>query len=112
MGGEPWLVRKSFIVSPTRVLQRFYDDILVETHDWPEIHLGNLANFFVLTPLEEDRILKLFGTKEPESKFSSAEIENILDDIWEDIGRGNGHYFLLYKDGHPVEVCFFGYSLD
>lgn len=43
MGAEPWLVRKPFIMNPARVLQRFYDEILKETHDWPEIRLGDNA---------------------------------------------------------------------
>lgn len=112
MGAEPWLVRKPFIVSPARVLQRFYDEILKETHDWPEIRVGDTADIFVLTPLEEDLVLDLFGTKEPESKLSSTEIEVMLDNVWEDLPRGGGHFILLHRDGNPVEVCFFGYSLD
>lgn len=112
MGAEPWLVRKPFMFNPARTLQRFYDEILIETHDWPEIRMGDSADIFVLAPLDKDLVLDLFGTKVPESKLSSIEIEDMLDDVWEDLPRGGGHFLILHKDGNPVEVCFFGYSLD
>lgn len=112
MGAEPFFVRKPFMNSPETVLKRFYDEILKSTHDWPEVKISAVADYFSLTAIEDQIILDLFGTKEPESELSSSEIENLLDNIWEKLERGKGHYLYFYKNGVPVEVCFFGYSLD
>jgi hypothetical protein len=61
-------------------------------------------------------LLAIFKTDRPtrpmvEQAFRSRDAA-ALDDMIEEIGRGEGRYFLIYQDDDPVEVFFCGYSFD
>lgn len=60
-----------------------------------------------MTPVPDDVLEELYGTTEP----TRAMVEKNMD-FFEDVDRGHGVYILLYKDGHPDEVLFAGYSFD
>ena len=64
-------------------------------------------DFCVVAPLPKDELVHLFGTDQP----TRTMIEQNMD-FYEDIERGQGVYIILYKDGHPSEIFFGGYSFD
>jgi|688.fasta_scaffold316863_2 hypothetical protein len=122
MGGEPWLVRKPFFENPARVLQRFKRDILKATPDWPEIVISevpiNLPGWpypttaCTVSALSNENLLRHFGKEQPDSSLNELDLRRALSGCWEDIQRGEGRFVVLYDEGLPREVCFFGYSFD
>ena len=121
MGGEPWLVRKPFLGGPEHVLKRHRDEILEQTPDWPEIRIGDgtprmmpgwpmPTNACTLVPFDEEQLVEMFGTDKPQETLGEDDIYE--QEFWGGIPRGEGFYFLLYREDIPVEVCFLGYSFD
>ncbi len=121
MGGEPWLIRKPFVEGPETVLKRHKAEILELTPDWPEIRIGDgtpvkmagwpmPTNACTLLPFDDEQLVEMFGTDKPQSNLDEMAIYE--QEFWDDIPRGEGHFFLLYRDDIPVEVCFLGYSFD
>jgi hypothetical protein len=49
----------------------------------------------------------LYGTDQPTRAMIEANM-----DFLEDIERGHGVYITLYKNGHPDEILFAGFSFD
>ena len=64
-------------------------------------------DYCAVAPLPKNTLVRLFGTDQP----TRAMIEQNMD-FYEDIERGQGVYIILYKDGHPSEIFFGGYSFD
>ncbi len=51
--------------------------------------------------------MELYGTEQPSHEM----VEHNMD-FFEDIGRGQGIYIIVYKDGQPSELFFTDYSFD
>jgi hypothetical protein len=69
-----------------------------------------------VSPVPRASLLAIFGTDRPtrqmvERAFRIRDCET-LDYLIEEIGRGEGRYFVLYRDDEPAEVFFCGYSYD
>jgi hypothetical protein len=58
-------------------------------------------------PVPDARLEALFGTAQPTRQMVESNM-----DFYEDIGRGEGIYIVVYKDAAPHEYCFAGYSVD
>ena len=71
------------------------------------LHVGDSPDFFTVSPIPADQLVQLFGTAQPTRAMVEAN-----DDYFEDIGRGQGRYIILYQDGQPSEIAFAGYSFD
>lgn len=68
-------------------------------------------DFGVITPLDKDSIVEVFGTDKP----TRYEIEEVLHEGWS-VGnlcdRWEGIYVIVYRQGKPDEIFFAGYSGD
>jgi hypothetical protein len=69
-----------------------------------------------VSPIPSDRLLAVFGTGRPtrqmvEEAFQAVDNE-ALDEVIEEIERGEGRYILLYEGDRPTEIFFCGYSYD
>ena len=64
-------------------------------------------DFCAVAPLSKDEIVAIYGTDHP-----TREIVDMRHDFYENSERGQGVYFIIYKDGQPHELCFAGYSFD
>jgi hypothetical protein len=60
-----------------------------------------------VTILGDEALETYFGT----TRATRAMVEE-SDDLWEDLDRGQGIAIVLYKDDHPDEIFFAGYSFD
>ena len=56
--------------------------------------------------LGDEDLLRLYSTTEPTREM----VEDLL--FLEDAERGQGVYIIVYKDLHPSEILFAGYSFD
>ena len=63
------------------------------------------------SPLESLELLNVFGTEMPTVDMVEDEDE-VPDEIFDLIGRGQSVYVVLYKDGQPEKLLFVGYSYD
>jgi hypothetical protein len=69
-----------------------------------------------VSPVPDDRLIEIFGTDRPtrqmvEDAVKSSDNE-AMEEMIEEIERGEGRYILLYDDDRPTEVFFCGYSYD
>ena len=69
-----------------------------------------------VSPVPLASLLAIFGTDRPtrpmvERAFRIRD-SAALDELIEAIGRGEGRYFVLYRDDEPEQVFFCGYSYD
>lgn len=68
--------------------------------------------FATIRPLDAEELDELFGTRQP----SAADFDRVyhdtslLDDVLEE--RWTGRSVVIYRDGRPDEVFFWGYSGD
>ena len=69
--------------------------------------ISDQSDFCVAAPLEDAELQALYGTTQPTHNMLETNM-----DFLEDIDRGHCKYALVYKDGHPDEVLFAGYSFD
>lgn len=69
--------------------------------------VADTADYGIVRRLTEQEILDYFGTKEP-----TREIIQENSDFFDDIERGQGVCFVIYKDGAESELVFAGYSYD
>jgi hypothetical protein len=69
--------------------------------------VGDEPDFGVAARLDDDALMEYFGTAQPTRETVSANW-----DFFEDIERGQGIYFVVYKNGKPDELYFAGYSYD
>jgi hypothetical protein len=69
--------------------------------------VGSRADYDVVVPLSEKRLLELYETTQP----SRDMVEKNMD-FFEDIERSQGIYLITYHEGRPSEILFAGYSYD
>ena len=69
-----------------------------------------------VSPVPRASLLAIFGTDRPTRPMAERAFRirdsAALDELIEAIGRGEGRYFVLYRDDEPEEVFFCGYSYD
>jgi hypothetical protein len=70
-------------------------------------HFSDEPDFGAVTPLADEVLQDLFGTTQPTHEMIMKNM-----DFFEDIDRGHGTCIIVYKDGHPDELFFAGYSYD
>jgi hypothetical protein len=70
-------------------------------------HISDEPDFCTVTPVAPDELERLFGTDQPTRKMIEENGE-----LFENIERGQGIYLIAYKNGHPDEIFFAGYSFD
>jgi hypothetical protein len=64
-------------------------------------------DFMVAAPLPDEELAQYFGTTQPTGEMVSGNHEFL-----EAVERGHCIYFTVFKDGHPDELVFAGYSFD
>ena len=64
-------------------------------------------DYFAVAPLAPSVLQQLYGTKTP-----THEMIQKNRDFLDDVERGQGVYIVIYKDDHPDELFFAGYSFD
>jgi len=72
--------------------------------------IGPRPDVFTAGALPDERLMQVFGTTHPSREM--PDFEDKVQELWEDIDRGEGFYLVLYKDGAPHELYFGGYSFD
>jgi hypothetical protein len=60
-------------------------------------------------PLPADELVRVFGTITPDASALTDDNESA---IYELLTRGDSHYVVVYANGEPAEVVFYGYSWD
>lgn len=70
-------------------------------------HVAPQPEFGAVAPLDPNVLMQLYGTTQP----TRAMVEQNMDFL-EEVERGQGVYIVVYKDGHPDEIFFAGYSCD
>ncbi|MGW4487937.1 hypothetical protein ACWEOE_29330 [Amycolatopsis sp. NPDC004368] len=63
----------------------------------------------VIRPLSSTELADVFGTQQPTTADfdrSSSSLDALLGDRW------TGRSLVIYQDGTPTEVCFWGFSGD
>jgi hypothetical protein len=86
------------------------------------IHISDQPEICAACPLSENELQEIFQTTEPTREaieailLNEAEIEDWApwEVFWENIGRGEGRYIIVYGEGEgePIEIFFAGYSFD
>ena len=66
------------------------------------------AEYFAVCPLTNEQLEEYFGTTQP----TRQDIEQNIEDFFEEIERGQGVYIIAYQHGQPSEIFFGGYSFD
>ncbi len=69
--------------------------------------ISQSPDYGVVVPLPLERLEELYSTQQPTRKM----IEQNMDFL-DDIERGEGVYFIVYKEGSPSEIFFAGFSYD
>ncbi len=69
--------------------------------------VGEKPDFFTASPLPGAVLDALYGTQRPSREM----VESNMDFV-EDIERLQCAYIVLWQDGAPDEILFFGYSAD
>jgi hypothetical protein len=69
--------------------------------------ISNRPDFCCAAPFSAVELEHYFGTDKP-----TLEEAQESDGYWEDIGRGQARYFVIYENGQPSQICFAGYSFD
>lgn len=66
------------------------------------------------SPSTHDTLVALFGHSNPDHDEVEEKLLRAPKTyaFWEEIGRGECRYFLVYANGAPAEVFFAGYSID
>lgn len=74
-----------------------------------EMVMWGTTDLFVMTPLEKETVLKLYGTTQPTREMVLAD-RNMR--YLNGLGRGESVCLVLYADGKPAEYLFAGLSVD
>ncbi len=79
-------------------------------------HISTSPEAGAVSPVPRDIILAIFKTDRPTREMVERVFrirdEDALDDLIEEIDRGEGRYIVLYRGDEPVEIFFCGYSYD
>jgi hypothetical protein len=70
-------------------------------------HISDDPDFGAVAPLPTDELERIFGTQQPTHQMIEES-----DQLFEGMERGQGVYIIAYKNGHPDELFFGGYSCD
>ena len=70
--------------------------------------IASTPDYFAAAPLPAQELTRLFGTQHP----LREELEGKMDELLENIPRGQAIYVIVYKDSRPDEIFFAGYSFD
>lgn len=70
-------------------------------------HISEQTELCAVTALDREALLDLYDTDHPTRKMVEENME-FLDGI----ERGQGVYFIIYKNDIPTEILFGGYSFD
>ena len=77
------------------------------THSIIDMHdIGKEPDFGVVSPLPEDLMIEVLGTSQPNHII----VENKMGELGMRIKAC--HYFIIFEDDTPSEICFIGYSGD
>lgn len=71
------------------------------------IAVSDEPGFQLVTRVPDELLRALYGTNQPTREMVDENPEFLAD-----IGRGEGVWLTLYRDGHPHELMFGGYSMD
>lgn len=71
-------------------------------------HISDEPEFCAASPVPEEELIRYFGTTKPTREMAEENDSMIL----EEVDRGHGVYYLIYRDGKPDEIYFGGYSFD
>jgi hypothetical protein len=82
--------------------------------------VGSAPDFCTVCPLDDQDLIRLFGTTKPTHELLESALINpkpdagreIADLFWERIGRGEGRYIVIYSGPEARELFFVGYSFD
>lgn len=80
--------------------------------------VGSAPDFFTVCPLDDQELVRLFGTTKPTRDLLDSALINPKSDqetaglFWDGIGRGEGRYIVIYAGPEPREIFFVGYSFD
>jgi len=82
--------------------------------------VDSAPDFFTVCPLDDQELMRLFGTTKPTRDLLESALINPKTDsarktaglFWEQIGRGEGRYIVIHSDSEPREIFFVGYSFD
>jgi len=82
--------------------------------------VGSAPDFCTVCPLDDQDLIRLFGTTKPTRELLEGALINPKPDsrheaadlFWERIGRGEGRYIVIYSGTEPRELFFVGYSID
>ncbi len=69
--------------------------------------IGTTPGFGVATPVQSERLMKLYGTDQPSRETVAGNM-----DFFEEIDRGQAVYIVLYRGDQPSEIFFAGMSYD
>jgi hypothetical protein len=71
------------------------------------MYVAEIPGFCTAAPLDEDRLLALYGTNTP----SRSQVEQNMD-FMDEVERGHCVYFPVYENNEPREIFFGGISFD
>jgi hypothetical protein len=80
--------------------------------------VGSAPDFFTVCPLDDQELVRLFGTTKPTRDLLDSALINPKSGqetaglFWDGIGRGEGRYIVIYAGSEPREIFFVGYSFD
>ena len=68
-----------------------------------------------VNPLSDEELVRCFGTTRPTREMVEDNLANAAEedeDLYQNIGRGQGFYVVTYKNENPSEIFFGGYAYD
>jgi hypothetical protein len=69
-----------------------------------------------VSPISRDQLMAIFATDRPTRQMVEEALMAVdneaMDEVIQEIERGEGRYILLYVNDRPEEVYFCGYSYD
>jgi hypothetical protein len=71
--------------------------------------VGNRIAWGTAAPLDDDELREVFGTTTPMTADLTDDRE---DDLYEGLQRGECAYVVVYDEGKPSQIVFYGYSWD
>jgi hypothetical protein len=69
--------------------------------------IAQRPDHFAAMPFPDDRLQALYGTTQPTREIAEPNLE-----FSNELERGQGIYFVLYRDSKPADILFAGYSFD
>ncbi|HEY3637097.1 MAG TPA: hypothetical protein VGK90_03015 [Rhizomicrobium sp.] len=69
--------------------------------------IGAVPDYDAVALIGDDALQEYFGTTKP-----TAEDVEDCDELFEEIDRGQGVYFVVYENEEPSQIFFAGYSYD